>query len=186
MDERPRIGISACLLGEPVRYDGRDKHDPAVVAALANFFTLVPLCPEVEAGFGVPREPMDLVSSAAGATRRLSAITRSGRDLTAPLEETSERLARQASEMRLSGFVLKSRSPSCGIGTVPIYDASGARVSTGSGLFASTLGRLLPSLPVEDELRLADASVLESFVERVLACARATAPSPSSPPTERR
>lgn len=187
VSESPRVGISACLLGEAVRYDGGDKRQPAIVEALERAFTLVPVCPEIEAGLGVPREPMDLVlRPSAGGELRPKAVTRSGFDLTSAVEETSARLVRQASAERLAGFVLKSRSPSCGIGTTPIYDASGAAVSMGSGLFASAIARELAALPIEDEIRLADPVTLERFVERVLAYARATASFLSSPPTARR
>ncbi len=191
MSDRPRVGISACLLGERVRYDGGDKRCPLLLDALGPFVELVPFCPEVDAGFGVPREPIYLVSRPPREGKAVPAVkvrTDSGIDVTTPLAGTAASLARRAVEMRLAGFALKARSPSCGIESVPVLEETGAHLATGSGIFASALQAALPALPVEDEVQLADPQALASFLERVLDYQRdlsqtATSSSPSSPPT---
>jgi uncharacterized protein YbbK (DUF523 family) len=167
VSHRPRVGISACLLGEAVRYDGRDKREPHLLEALRGSIELVPFCPEVEAGFGVPREPMHLVTADSnGSSAAIAVLTESGANVTKRLERASARLARAAIDMRLSGFVLKSRSPSCGITDVPIV-ADGSATEFGSGVFVMALKHALPQLPMEDELRLADPGTLDSFLNRV-------------------
>ena len=151
-----------------MRYDGGHKLDARLVATLEPRVELVPICPEVEAGLGVPRAAIELVTSATPGRPgpdEIVAVTASGLDVTAMLRSAAERLVRQAVDERLSGFVLKSRSPSCGIDTVPIRAAGSARV--GSGVFVTALRDLLPKLPIEDEVRLADPVVLHAFFERV-------------------
>jgi uncharacterized protein YbbK (DUF523 family) len=166
-----RIGISACLLGECVRYDGGHKHDSSLIDALGRFVEWVPVCPEVEAGFGTPREPMQLVQSAGG-IRLLTVHTT--RDVTARLDNAAARLAAWLAGQDLSGYVLKSRSPSCGLDDVEIHDGTSARrPGMGRGRFAERLRQQLPALPVDDEAHLADAAARERFVERVVAYWRA-------------
>lgn len=168
MTDRLRLGISACLLGEPVRWDGGHKRDRFLVDTLSRHVEWVPFCPEVDAGFGTPREPIRLVSSAAG----VIATTRSGDDVTAPLARAAARLMRQAESADLSGFVLKSKSPSCGLERVKIYAPRGTSSTPGRGLFASALAARLPLLPVEEEGRLSDPRLRENFVERIFAYRR--------------
>jgi len=163
------LGISRCLLGDPVRYDGGHKRDHYLVEVLGKKVEWVPVCPEVEAGLGVPRPPMRLAGPAR-APRLLTIAT--GADHTGTLDRFSRRRARELDELDLSGFVLKSRSPSCGLRQVPVYGPRGRVTRTGVGLFARAFTKRFPLVPVEDDERLADPAVRAHFVERVLAYAR--------------
>jgi uncharacterized protein YbbK (DUF523 family) len=170
MTALPRVGISRCLLGDEVRYDGTHRLDEAVIASLGPHVEWVPVCPEVEIGMGTPREPIQLVMSAEGVaprdTRvRLVAVA-SGTDWTARMHDWAAARARQLKALGLSGYVFKARSPSCGIGDVPIRDAEDGR--RGIGLFADALIAAVPDLPVADEASLADAAVRARFLDRVL------------------
>jgi uncharacterized protein YbgA (DUF1722 family)/uncharacterized protein YbbK (DUF523 family) len=161
-----RIGISACLLGEAVRFDGGHKRDAFLTGTFGRFVEWVPVCPEVECGFGTPREPMRLVRSGSGV--RLITV-KTGVDLTNQLDGySSERVAALASE-NLSGYVLKKDSPSCGLERVKVYDANKVPDKTGRGVFAARLLERFPDLPVEEEGRLSDPRLRENFVERVFA-----------------
>lgn len=166
---RPRVGISRCLLGDRVRYDGGHKREPALID-IAGQVEWVPVCPELEAGMGVPREPIHLLlgrDAAADASPRIHAVeVRTGRDWTDRLEQWSRDRISDLAGLRLAGFVLKARSPSCGLRDVPIGGA-GDHASSGSGLFAAALVAAFPELPVEDEERLRDAAVLRGFLARV-------------------
>jgi uncharacterized protein YbbK (DUF523 family) len=155
---RKRIGVSACLLGEKVRWDGGHKRDDFVAAVLADEFELVPVCPEVELGLGVPRDPIQIVGT------RLENV-RTGEDLSRKMEDFARERVRSLEG--LSGYVLKSRSPSCGRVAVPVRRADGSFEETGVGFFARALLGAFPRLPVEDEARLSDPSVRERFLERV-------------------
>ena len=129
----------------------------------------VPVCPEVEAGFGTPREPVQL-SRDEGAIRLVTVTTR--RDLTGPMDEFVRRRLPELRLEELSGYILKANSPSCGPGQVTIYDRHGMATESGRGLFAEALIRQFPRLPVEDEGRLADPRLREDFIERVFAYSR--------------
>jgi uncharacterized protein YbbK (DUF523 family) len=157
--DRPRIGISACLLGERVRYDGGDKRDAWLVDELGPRVDWVSVCPEVEAGFGTPREPMQLVRSADGVA--MIVATRPRPDLTASLRALSEGRVGELAAAGLDGYVLKAGSPSCAIDST--HDVAGP------GLFAETLMQHMPDLPVVDEQQLANSDVRRRFVERVFA-----------------
>ena len=161
-----RIGISACLLGEQVRYDGGHKRDAFLTETFGRFVEWVPVCPEVECGFGTPREAMRLVRVENG-VRLLTVKT--GIDLTAPMERYSRSRVSALAAENLSGYVLKKDSPSCGLERVKIYDRHGSPVRGGRGLFATALVEAFPHLPVEEEGRLADPRLRDNFVERVFA-----------------
>ena len=163
---RPRIGVSRCLLGDAVRYDGGHKRDRFVVGELGRHAELLPVCPELEAGFGVPREAMHLEGDPS--SPRLVTL-RSGRDLTDEMTTWADARARELARMRLDGFVLKAKSPSCGLERVPIYGERGQAPRPGRGLFAEALVAALPDLPVEEEGRLRDPTLRENFVVRVFA-----------------
>lgn len=165
--EEIRIGISSCLLGERVRYDGGHKLD-AIAADLARFARLVPVCPEVELGLGTPREPIRLERRGRGV--RLVAVA-SRLDHTQAMRRFAEARVRELERLDLSGYVLKKDSPSCGLERVWVWDGR-RRARAGRGLFAATLVERMPLLPVEEEERLHDPSLFESFVERVLAYRR--------------
>lgn len=159
-----RIGISACLLGEPVRYDGGDKRDALITNTLARHVELVALCPEVAAGMGVPREPIQLLERSNG----LRAITtgNTALDVTNALRTYGARMSRELGN--ISGYIFKSRSPSCGIGDVPIYRQGRQRPTRkGAGLYAHEWINRRPLLPVEDEARLQDARIRDNFLERI-------------------
>src|SRR5262245_9176177 len=164
-----RVGISSCLLGQEVRYDGGHKRAEFVMEAFGQSVEWVPVCPEVEAGFGTPREPVQLCR-ADGAIRLITVTTR--RDLTAPMDEFVRRRLQELRLEELSGYILKANSPSCGPGQVKVFDRQGAVVESGRGLFAEALLREFPDLPVEDEGHLSDPRLLQDFVRRVFAYAR--------------
>ena len=169
---KPRLGVSACLLGQGVRFDGGHKRDAFVTDVLSRHFALVPVCPEMEAGLGVPRESMRLQRSPAGI--RLLA-PRSGSDHTERLRGWAEARLDALGSAGLSGFVLKKDSPTCGLERVRVYGTGGAATRDGRGLFAAALAARFPLLPLEEEGRLHDQPLRESFVTRVLAYARVQA-----------
>lgn len=160
---RLRVGISQCLLGDRVRYDGGHRRDALLTDVLGRSVEWVPVCPEVEAGLGVPREPMRLEGTAAS-PRLVAIATRT--DHTEMMQRFCERRLRELEALNLSGFVLKARSPSCGIGGVPLMNPQGTESPEGIGLFAQTLISHFPQLPVEDEDRLHDPAVLQEFLNR--------------------
>lgn len=164
MSTRIRIGISSCLLGERVRYDGGHKHSEIIAATLGKEFDFVPFCPEVAIGLGVPRPPVRLVQDAHGV--RVRGIADSTCDVTDRLAAYAEKVAPELHAV--SGYVFKAGSPSCGMQGVSVFGTEGALVATGAGIYAATLMRLLPELPFEDEARLMDPALRESFIARVL------------------
>jgi len=155
----PRIAVSACLLGEAVRYDGRDKLDLVIRDGLGARFELIPVCPEAELGLGVPREAIGL--SGDPGRPRLTGLE-SGADLTARMEEWCADRVAQLAAAGVDGFVLKARSPSCGIRDVPV--TTGAGEVPGSGLFALALARAFPALPVVSDEALRDPAGLSDFM----------------------
>ena len=175
-----RIGISACLLGEPVRYDGGHKKDGYITGTLARHFDWVPVCPEMELGLGTPRETLRLVGDPA-APRMIA--TRSGTDLTAAMDEYGRRRVEELGTLGLSGYILKRASPSCGMERVKVYPAAPGRApaAAGRGLFARVLLAAYPSLPVEEEGRLTDPRLREGFITRVFTYRRLTALRESRP-----
>ena len=166
---RIRIGISACLLGEEVRFDGGHKRDPFLTDVLAPHVTWVPVCPEVELGLGTPRETLRLVRSG----RDLKMITTgTGVDHTEGMNQWSRKRVERLAAEDLCGYVLKKDSPSCGMEGVKIYGRAAVPERTGRGLFARALLNRFPSLPVEEEGRLSDPALRENFIERVFAYRR--------------
>jgi uncharacterized protein YbgA (DUF1722 family)/uncharacterized protein YbbK (DUF523 family) len=163
-----RVGISACLLGEAVRYDGGDKRDDALLAALGPMVEWVPVCPEVELGMGTPREPVQLVRL--GSETRMVALG-SGADWTERMRAYATRRADELAALDLDGFVLKSASPSCGLERVKVV-AGEVVTRSGRGLFAAALLARFPNLAVEEEGRLDDPPLRDNFVERVFAYRR--------------
>jgi uncharacterized protein YbgA (DUF1722 family)/uncharacterized protein YbbK (DUF523 family) len=161
-----RVGVSSCLLGEAVRFDGGHKRDAFLTDTFGRFVEWVPVCPEVECGFGTPRESMRLVRAGDG-IRLLTVKT--GIDLTEQLEVYTRRRVPALAAEELSGYVLKKDSPSCGLERVKVYDGHGTPVKSGRGLFAAALVQRFPQLPVEEEGRLSDPRLRENFVERVFA-----------------
>lgn len=166
---KPRIGISACLLGQEVRYDGGHKRDPFLTETLGPMVEWVPVCPEVEMGLGTPRETLHLVRTPGGI--RMT-TTRTGIDHTEAMQAWARARLEALEAEGLSGYVLKSDSPSCGMENVKVHEA-GKPVRSGRGLFAEALLARMPWLPVEDERRLSDRRLRQEFIERVFAFHRA-------------
>jgi uncharacterized protein YbgA (DUF1722 family)/uncharacterized protein YbbK (DUF523 family) len=164
-----RIGISACLLGQEVRFDGGHKRSDFLVDIFGPFVEFVPVCPEVEVGLGVPRETLCLVRD--GSEIRLIG-NKSGADHTDAMRRYSDRRTAALANDDLSGHVLKKDSPSCGMERVRVYAANGIPARDGRGLYADTLIRRFPNLPTEEEGRLDDARLRDNFIERVFAYRR--------------
>jgi uncharacterized protein YbgA (DUF1722 family)/uncharacterized protein YbbK (DUF523 family) len=164
-----RIGISSCLLGEEVRWDGSHRRDRYITDILGRYFTWVPVCPELEAGMGVPREPVRLEGSPA--SPRMMGV-KSRKDWTAAMTDFARRRAQSLPKLDLSGYLLKSDSPSCGMERVRIHPEKGVAVRKGTGIFARILMERFPLLPVEEEGRLNDPALRENFIERVFAYRR--------------
>lgn len=159
-----RLGISRCLLGEPVRYDGGHKRDPFLADVLGQHVEWVPVCPEVEAGFGTPREAMRLVDDVA--EPRLMTV-RFHQDHTNRMRRYAKTRVRELQALNLSGYVFKKDSPSCGTRQVRVYARDGQLLGTGKGLFAEAFQRAFPLTPIEEEGRLRDQGLRENFIERV-------------------
>ena len=167
---RPRVAVSACLLGQSVRYDGAHKRDRYLTDHLAEVIDFIPVCPEVEAGFGVPRPTIQL--------RKFDEQIRVVRsddaaiDVTAKIDAVAQQRAQQLSG-EISGFILKKKSPSCGMERVPVAIEPGRPYDrSGTGRFTRTFHQLAPLVPLEEEGRLCDAALRENFLERVYALHR--------------
>ncbi len=162
--EKIKVGVSRCLLGEKVRYDGQHKHDRYITGTLGRFFEWVGYCPEAESGLSTPRPAMRLVGTVA--KHKLLTVN-TGEDktgvLTAWIDKTIPRIAGE----ELCGYIFKSKSPSSGMKGVKIYSAEGGVVGTGSGLFAARFMQEYPLIPVIDEGRLHDVGLRENFLEHV-------------------
>jgi uncharacterized protein YbgA (DUF1722 family)/uncharacterized protein YbbK (DUF523 family) len=165
----PRIGISSCLLGRNVRWDGGHKRDPFLTDTLAAHVEWVPVCPEVELGLGTPRETIRLERDPGG-VRLVMNATRE--DLTERMRRYAETRVRELEKLDLSGYVLKKDSPSCGLFRVRVYPEKGPASRDGRGAFATVLTERMPLLPVEEEGRLHDPHLRENFIERVFAYRR--------------
>lgn len=163
-----RVGVSSCLLGQEVRWNGQHKRDAFVSDVLGAQVELVPVCPELEVGMGVPREPIQLVAGP-----RLVGVD-SRTDHTQAMERFSARRIAELEALELSGYVFKKGSPSCGLYRVPVWKGEKA-TPTGTGMFARAFREALPLVPVEEEGRLHDPRLRESFVERVFAYDRVRA-----------
>jgi uncharacterized protein YbgA (DUF1722 family)/uncharacterized protein YbbK (DUF523 family) len=164
MKDRIKLGISACLLGEKVRYDGGHKLDHFLKDTLGQFIEWVPVCPEVESGLSVPREAMRLVGTPE-APRLLK--SRSGEDYTDRMVQWSVKRLAEITREDLGGFVFKSKSPSSGMQRVKVFSASGIPRHAGIGIFAKAFMEKFPYIPVEDDGRLCDPGLRENFIERV-------------------
>jgi uncharacterized protein YbgA (DUF1722 family)/uncharacterized protein YbbK (DUF523 family) len=171
-DEPIRIGVSSCLLGEQVRFDGGHKRSDFLTDTLGRFVEFVPVCPEMEIGLGTPRESIRLVRDGDDADAIRLVGNKTGLDHTDKMKAYADRRTSELGREELSGYVLKKDSPSCGMERVRVYAASGMATRDGAGLFASALMFRYPSLPVEEEGRLNDPHLRENFVERVFAYRR--------------
>ena len=162
--EKINIGISSCLLGEKVRYDGGHRWDHYITDTLGQYFDWVPVCPEVEYGLPVPRESMHLVGTPD--TPRLVTV-HTGIDHTEGMLKWAEKKLKNLEKEDLNGFIFKSRSPSSGIGGITVYTPSGMPGRKGAGIFGGAFIRLFPLIPVIDDGRLHDPKLRENFIERV-------------------
>jgi uncharacterized protein YbgA (DUF1722 family)/uncharacterized protein YbbK (DUF523 family) len=164
--EEIRVGISSCLLGERVRFDGGHKEDRFLTKTLAPHIRFVSVCPELEIGLGTPRESLRLIGDPA--FPRMVA-PKSGTDLTEKMADYARHKLEELRALDLSGYVLKRGSPTCGMERVRVYDENGVPNRAGRGTFARALLEGMPLLPVEEEGRLTDPIIRESFIERVFA-----------------
>lgn len=163
-----KVGVSSCLLGEKVRYDGGHKHDHYITDTLGRFFNFVPICPEVGCGLPIPREAMRLE----GDPERPRLLTNKTRiDLTEQMLEFCRRVVVELESEDLCGFIFKKDSPSSGLFRVKVYN-NGIPAKTGRGLFADAVVRRFPLLPVEEEGRLYDMNIRENFIGRIFAFRR--------------
>lgn len=164
-----RIGVSTCLLGEKVRFDGGHKRDAFLVDVFGRYVEWVPVCPEVEMGLGTPRDSIRLIQQEKDIQFLMS---KSGVDHTEAMRNYAAERVEEMGKEKLSGYVLKANSPSCGMERVRVYQPSGIANRTGTGLFAGVLMKSFPNLPVEEEGRLRDARLRENFISRVFAYQR--------------
>lgn len=158
-----KLGISSCLLGQSVRHDGGHKRHSYTVNTLSGYFEFVSFCPEVMSGLGTPRPTIRLVDQQDAI--RLVEVKNRNVDVTDKLLETSSLITEQA--FGLAGYIVKKDSPSCGMERVRVYDQNDVPRRTGQGVFAYTLMKAYPNMPVEEEGRLMDAVLRENFLQRV-------------------
>ena len=164
-----KVGISACLLGAPVRFNGGHKQSHLCKDVLSQYFSYVPLCPEQAIGLGTPREPIRLVGETSNP--RAVGTVNAELDVTDALTAYGQRTAAELTD--LCGCILMQKSPSCGMERVKVYQYSGHTAEHGGvGLFAAALMRAQPNLPVEEDGRLNDPVLRENFITRVFAYAQ--------------
>lgn len=164
MQEKVRIGISSCLLGNSVRWNAGHKLDRYLTSTLGQFVEYVPVCPEVEAGFGVPRESFRLVGDPENP--RLMTF-KSKKDCTDQMNRWARKRVKELEEEDLCGFIFKSDSPSSGMIRVKVYNPKGMPEKKGVGMFARAFMDHFPLIPVEDDGRLHDPAIRENFIERI-------------------
>ncbi len=162
------IGISSCLIGQPVRYDGSSKHSRYITDTLGRCFEFRPYCPEVAIGLSIPRPPIRLVKK--NREVRAVGIKDPNQDVTDDLIQFADSVSNECSDV--CGYIFKSKSPSCGMERVKLFKENGDLAGTESGIFANKIMQKNPALPVEEEGRLMNPSLRENFVERVFVYAR--------------
>ena len=165
-ESKIKVGVSSCLLGEKVRWNGDHKQDLFVKDLLGRFFEWVPTCPEVEIGMGTPRETVQLTGNPS-APRMIGNV--SGTYWTSRMNRYSKKRSAELAKLNLSGYIFKNRSPSCGIARIKVYGEHSNPTSNGRGLFADAFMQQCTLVPVEDEGRLNDARIRENFITRVFA-----------------
>lgn len=159
-----RLGISSCLLGQEVRYDGGHKRNQYILEMIGPLVSWVPLCPEVEIDLGVPRPPIQLEGNP---TSPRLIMPSTGMDLTERMERFARKRVRGLQQLGLDGFILKSRSPSCGPEEIPVWHVENPVSKSGVGAFARILGEMCPDLPIENEVDLEKPELCEQFIEQV-------------------
>lgn len=168
-ENKIRLGISSCLLGNKVRFDGSHKRDRFLTETLGHYVEYVPVCPEVEIGLPTPREALRLVGSSDDPKLVFS---RSGEDITERMTAWAETKVAELEQGNLCGFIFKSKSPSSGMERVKLYDSNGVPRNIGVGLFAKAFMQHFPLLPVEEEGRLHDPKLRENFIEAIFTLKR--------------
>lgn len=166
MEKKIKIGVSSCLIGNKVRFDGGHKQDHFLTQTLSKFVEFVPVCPEIEIGLPVPRETLRL-QKIGGEVKLI--FNRLKEEITQKMEKFSEKKVIIVEDEKLSGFILKKDSPSCGMERVKVYSEKGISEKNGRGIFAKVLLERYPQLPIEEEGRLNDPIIRENFLERVFA-----------------
>lgn len=164
-DDPVRLGVSTCLLGEEVRYDGGTCRDDFLTKSVQPFARFVPVCPEVELGLGIPRPTLRLQDTPGTRDQRL-VVPSTGEDLTEAMEAYAKARVARLRDEELDGYVLKKASPSCGMTRMKVYGPSGPHRKTGVGTYAKELLAAWPELPVEEEGRLNDPLLRHQFIQR--------------------
>ncbi len=164
MDEKIKLGISACLLGENVRYNGGHAHDHYLTQTLGRLVEYIPVCPEVECGLPVPRETMRLVGNF---ENPVLMTNKTKKDMTAQMKSWAEKRVCDLEKENLCGFIFKSKSPSSGLYRVKVYTEQGMPSNRGVGIWARKFTEHFPLLPVEEEGRLHDPGLRENFIQRI-------------------
>lgn len=163
MSARVRIAISACLLGQEVRYDGCHRHNAYITGTLGELFEFVPYCPEVAIGMGIPRPPIRLVQ--VGRAVHARGVDDPTQDVTEPLLGYADMVAKKLNNV--GGYIFKKNSPSCGPARVKLYTRQGRRAGTARGIYAGRLQDLHPAMPVVDEEQLLNPKMRDRFLMRV-------------------
>lgn len=162
--QKPQVGVSRCLLGDAVRYDGQSKPDTIVLKKLSQLFELIPVCPEVEAGLSIPRPPVQLSGSIENP--RLTGRDDPAIDVTDIMQKYC---TTKPDELKhLSGFIFKSRSPSCGLNSTPVFINKKCVTEYSRGIFAKNLCKTYPNLPVIEDSELKNKNRLDRFIELIL------------------
>ncbi len=170
MENKIKIGVSSCLIGEKVRWNGDHKQNYYVREVLAKYFEYVSVCPEMEVGMGVPRETVALYGNLQN-PRMISKKTQA--DWTKTMKHYSKNRISSLAHDQLCGYIFKSKSPSCGLGRVPIYAEFGSnKVRHGAGMFSKEFTNKYPLIPTEDEGRLNDPNIRENFIVKVFCFSR--------------
>ena len=170
MDDKIRLGISSCLLGAQVRYDGGHQLDRYLRDVLGEYVEYVPVCPEVEVGLPIPRDTLRLIENEEQQVRLV--FSRSGEDITERMEVWASARVKQLEQEQLDGFVFKSKSPSSGMERVKLYDRNSVPKQVGVGVFARHFMEHFPLLPVEEEGRLNDPRLRENFITAIFVLKR--------------
>jgi len=163
VSDLPLVAVSACLLGQAVRYDGKDKYTTLIAEELKKHCQLLAVCPEMEIGLGVPREKIQLTQ--VGQTIRVLKQNDPNTDLTDQLKIFAEQFAKQH---KVAGLVLQDRSPSCGVANTQVYSEQGEPIAVDSGIFAATMLELRPDLVIVQASQLQNKHDIFTFVEKIL------------------
>ncbi|MCF6202317.1 MAG: DUF523 domain-containing protein [Methylococcaceae bacterium] len=162
MKQRPVVAVSACLLGQKVRYDGQDKYTSLIAVELNKYCQLIPVCPEVEIGLGVPREKIQLTQ--VGSTIKVLTLNEAKVDVSAALISFAKQFVLKKS---FSGLVLQDKSPSCGVNNTKLYSETGQEIGLSSGLFSATVMSLIPNIVIVQESQLQNKNEIKSFLDQL-------------------